>query len=244
MILMSNLVVLLQGEFQRMKKYNILGASILVAIIWIGVLHFSNLEDISNLFPLLIFLDSTSMSILMVGVTMFFEKQEGVLKTLLVSPISKAEYILSKTISNISSNILTLIFLYIYAVIFKEINVNILVLTLSVILIAFFHSMIGFLLTYYSKDFTDLLVGMIKYSFILMIPVLLNELGIIKNEIFSKVLYVIPTKSSMLLLNASATKINLIELLFAISYLVIGAWGLFRLVNKRFDAFAIKESGV
>lgn len=122
---MNNFTALLSGELQRMKKYNILIAGLFVAFIWIGVLYFTNIDDITSMVPLLIFIDATSMSMLLVGVTMFYEKQEGTIKTLLVSPpINKAEYILAKTFANITSNIITLILIYAYAKVFKEINLH------------------------------------------------------------------------------------------------------------------------
>lgn len=241
---MNNFVVLLNGEIQRMKKYNILGASFLVSLIWIGVLHFTNIKDVSSIFPLLLFIDATSMSMLLVGVNMFFEKQEGTIKTLLVSPISKSEYILSKTVANIISNITTLVILYLYARFFKEIDINVFGLLGAVVLIGFFHSLLGFALTYRSKDFTGLLMGMMKYAFIFMIPVILEQVGIIKNEIITKALYAIPTKGSMTLLQASAGGIKSWEIYLSLGYLVIVSVLLYRYVNKKFDEFAIKESGV
>ncbi|SHJ98333.1 ABC-2 family transporter protein [Anaerobranca californiensis DSM 14826] len=93
---MTNFPYLLIGEIKRMQKYHIIGASILVALIWVAVLHFTGIENVDTIFPLLLFIDGTLMSMLMVGVTMFFEKGEGTLKTLLITPISKYEYILSK----------------------------------------------------------------------------------------------------------------------------------------------------
>lgn len=241
---MNNFLVLLKGELVRMKKYNILAASFLVSLIWIGVLHFSELDEISTLFPLLIFLDATAMSMLMVGVTMFFEKQEGTIKALLVSPVSKTQYILAKTASNITSNITTLAILYLYARIFKVIDINIAGLFLAVILIAFFHSLIGFVLMYYTRDFTELLMGMLKFNFIFMIPVLLEQVGIIKNELVSKILFIIPTKVSMVLLNATAAPTDIWKIYFSIVYLLVVSLLLYLVVYKKFDEFAIKESGV
>lgn len=241
---MSNFFVLLLGEIQRMKKYNILAAGLFVSLLWIGVLHFSGMEDVSKIFPLLIFLDATSMAMLLVGVTMFFEKQEGTIKTLLVSPISKVEYILAKTFANIVSNVETLVILYIYAKIFKVININILGLLGAVVLIAFIHSLIGFLLTYYSKDFTELLMGMMKYAFVFMIPILLEQVGLIKNELIKNLLYVIPTKASMTLLKATAGGIEFWEIALSMFYLIAASILLFLLVLKKFDDFAVKESGV
>jgi fluoroquinolone transport system permease protein len=237
-------MVLFIGELQRMKKYNIFAASFVLSLIWIGVLQFTEIKDVSGIFPLLIFIDVTSMAMLMIGVTMFFEKQEGVMKTLLVSPISKGEYIIGKTVANILSNIITLMILYFYAKLFKEIYVNIILLFGFVILIAFFHSMIGFILTYYSKDFTELLIGMIKYSFILMIPVLLEQVGLIKNELIKKLFYMLPTKASLLLLQSCVGRIKNWEIVFSTLYLIIISILLYFFVHKKFDEFAIKESGV
>ncbi len=243
-IIMNNMLVLFSGELQRMKKYNVLGASLLVAIIWVGVLAFTEVKDVTRIFPLLLYIDATSMAMLMIGVTMFFEKQEGTIKTLLVSPIRKWEYIVAKTLANVLSNVFTLVVLYLYAIFFKEIDVNILGLFIAIVMVSFFHSLIGFILTYYSKDFTDLLMGMMKYAFILMIPVLLAEVGVIKNEIFKKALYAIPTKASLVLLQAPAGGMKGWEIALSTSYIIVASLLLYLLVSKKFDEFAIKESGV
>lgn len=241
---MNNFFVLLAGELQRLKKYNILAASMMVSVIWIGLLHFLEIRDVSKLLPLMLYVDATAMSMLLVGVTMFFEKQEGTLRSLLVSPINKAEYILAKTCANIVSNIETLALLYVYARIFKEIHVNILGLLGALILIAFFHSLVGFYMTYYSKGFTDLLVAMVKYTLVLMVPVLLEQLGLIRSELFSKLLYVIPTKASMTLMQASTGGVAVWEVVVSVLYMTIGSALLYYFVAKKFDEFAIKESGV
>ncbi|KXZ39366.1 fluoroquinolone transport system permease protein [Alkalithermobacter thermoalcaliphilus JW-YL-7 = DSM 7308] len=241
---MNNLIILFKGEIYRMKRYNILTASVLVSLIWIGFLHFTKVENVSNIFPLFIYLDVTSMSILMIGVTMFFEKQEGTLKSLLVCPINKVEYILAKSFANISSNIITLFVLYSYCKLFKEIDINIGSLLVSIILISFLHSLIGFILTYYSKDFTQLLVGMMKYAFIFMIPVLLEEVGLIKGEVIKKILYIIPTKAAMVLLKASSGLSESFEVVISYIYLIVVGAILYMIVLKKFDEFSIKESGV
>lgn len=240
---MNSFGTLLSGELQRMKKYNILTVSFLVALIWIGVLYFVEIEDITSVVPLLVFIDATSMSMLMVGATMFYEKQEGTIKTLLVSPISKSEYILAKAFANITSNIITIILIYGYARIFKEINLNFFGLLSSVILIAFFHSLVGFIFTYNTKDFTEMLMGMMKYIFIFAIPVLLEQMGLIKNKKIDKILYIIPTKSSSILLKSTAGGLESWKIWFSLIYLVIASILLFFIVWKKFDDFAIKESG-
>lgn len=241
---MNNYVPLLQGEIQRMKKYNIFNASFLVALLWIGVLHFTDLNDISSIFPLLLFMDATSMAIILIGVTMMFEKEEGSLKSLLVSPIQKKEYILAKTASNLTSNVLTFVLLYLYAMFFKELHLHVLWLFGAVVLISFFHSMVGFLLSYSSKTFTQLLMGMMKYFFLLMLPVLLEWLDLLTGPLLSNLLYLLPTKASMTLLLSSAGGMESWEVLFSVFYLLLLSLLLFTVVVRRFDEYAAKESGV
>lgn len=110
-------------------------------------------------------------------------------------------------------------------------------------MIAFFHSLIGFIMTYNTKDFTEMLMGMMKYTFIFTIPVLLEQIGFIKNETIDKILYIIPTKSSSILLQATGGGMDNWKTWFAIIYLILATLGLFFIVWKKFDDFKIKESG-
>jgi len=47
-------------------------ASLFVATFWIGVIYFSEFWKLITIFPLLVFMDSTSMAILFMGAMMFF----------------------------------------------------------------------------------------------------------------------------------------------------------------------------
>ncbi|MDW7728923.1 MAG: ABC transporter permease [Bacillota bacterium] len=216
----------------------------MVALIWIGILYLTEIPDITFIFPLLIFVDATSMAILMVGVTIFFEKQEGSLRAILVSPISKTDYLLSKVVVTVTSSVLTLIVLYIYALLFKDMNLSLIGLLSAVILVAFFHAQIGFILSYYSRDFTSLLVNMMKYLFIFFMPTLLVYTGIINHELFDKAVYLAPTTAAMTLLNASTGNVESGDLIYALAYLGIGSVILFVFVLRLFDSFAAREGGV
>lgn len=241
---MNNFLALLQGEIQRMKTYNLLAASLVVAILWIGVLFFTDFGEINRMFPLLLFMDVTSMAIILIGATMNFEKEEGALKTLLVSPITKVEYILAKTSSNLTSNVVTLLLLYLYARIFKALDLNLLYLLGAVLLVGFFHSMLGFVISYYSKTFTDLLMGMMKYFFVMMLPVVFELLGLITNQFLLNLFYILPTKASMLLILSPTGSVDRWEILLSFSYLLILSLLLFSFALKKFDSYATRESGV
>lgn len=240
---MNNFAILLSGDIQRMAKYHIIGASIVVAFIWIAVLHFTAIEDVGSIFPMLLFLDATMMSMLLVGVAMFFEKQENVLKTMLVSPITKSQYLGAKIGANLVSNLITLVLLVLYASLFKEMNVSIPRLFGVVILVSIVHSIIGVLITYRSIDFTTLLTGVMKYSFIFVIPVILEQVGFIQNPTLQWMLYILPTKSAMTLLNSAVMEVGVFEVGTALGYLSILALFGFWFMIRQFDTYAVKESG-
>ncbi|MEJ6950802.1 ABC transporter permease [Natronospora cellulosivora (SeqCode)] len=241
---MNNFLNLFIGEVQRMKKYHILSASVFVSFFWIGMVHLLNVPDITFLFLMVVFFDLVSMSILMVGVTIFFEKQEGVLKSLIVSPISKTEFLTAKTLGNLVSNIVTITIVYIYAIIFQDININLLAFIGAFFLVGLFHTFVGMLLIYKSRDFTELLVKMMTYFLLFMIPVVFEQFGLITSRLYSNVLYIIPTKSAATLLEAVAGNVDLWEILISVFYLSIGSIILGYFVFKKFKDFAIRESGV
>lgn len=240
---MISLLALLQGEFERLKKYHILTASLVVPFFILGILYLINLRDVSFFFPFFIFLDISPMSILLVGVTCFYEKQEGALKSILISPIEKSSYVFAKIFSVILLNLLSLLILFFLTSIFKELNLSLLSLILSVTLITFFHATVGFLLTYRSKTFTDLLINTIKFTFIFFIPVALEQFNLITHQGLKNLLYLLPTKASLILLNASL-EASTWHIVFALLNLMFFSILALRQTIKGFSDFAQKESEV
>ncbi len=240
---MSKFFALVKGELLRLKRYNLLAASLFVSIMWVGLLHFLDIENVTKLIPQLIFIDVTTMAMLLVGVTFIYERDEATIRSILVLPISKSEYLLTKMISNIIPSILSLTIMYIYSKLFKIVEINYFILLGAVILVAFFHSLIGFLLTYYSKDFTDLVMTIMKVFLVFLLPVILVEFNIVTSEIFRKAVYVLPTKSSLMILMGAAGEAKSWEIIVSLIYLILGSVVLFYLVWKKFDAYALKESG-
>ena len=196
------------------------------------------------IFPLLIFVDATSMAIVLIGAFMFFERQEGSIRTILVSPVSKVEYCMSKAVATVFSSVLTLVILYLYAFYFKELDLNFIWMLGAVVLVALFHSLVGFILTYYSRDFTGMLMNMMLYIFVFFIPVLLEYLEILQHDLVENLIYIAPTKASMTLLLSPANGVETWETVYSLLYLGLGSVVLFAVVLKKFDEFAAKESGV
>ena len=240
---MNKFRVLFWGEVIRLGRYNLFAASMFVSAIWVGILHFLNVEDVTTIVPQLIFLDVTTMATLLVGVSLIYERDEDTLRTLMVTPISKNQYLLGKVLANIVPSILSLTVMYAYSKLFKTIQINYLLLLGAVVLVSFFHSLIGILLTYFSKSFTDLLMIIIAIFIIFLLPVILVEFNIITDEIFTKGTYILPTKAALMVIMGTTGIIDTWEIIISIIYLIASSLVLYYLAYKYFDLYAIRERG-
>ncbi len=241
---MHRLAALYSGELTRMRKYGITGAGIVTAVLWVLILHFGSFASIDALFPLVLFMDATVMSLLLSGVTMIFERQENAIKSIFVLPINKDDYLVSKSLAVATSSLFTLLLLFIYGTVVKGLEVNILGLSASVLLISFSFSQLGAVMTYFSKDFTDLLMGMFKFTIVFALPTILELIGMLKADWIRYVQYFNPTKNAMVLLQASATPVETVDLVIATLYMLVAGAALYAVSRKLLDQYVAKGGGV
>lgn len=240
---MRELSALYTGEMMRMKRYNVTAASLVVVVMWVAILHFAGTVNITASLPLVLFADATMMSMLLVGVIMLFEKQEGATKSMLVLPVGKGTYLGAKALATITSSLLTLVFLLVYSVGFRGVEVSILGLFAGVTLAALAFCLLGIVVTYRVRDFTGLLMSTFAVIFVLAIPTVLEALEIIGGEWFSRLQYLNPAKSALIILAAGVEKVTADELWRSVAYLAglsaVLAW----LAWRQFDTYAAKEIG-
>ena len=244
---MSKLLVLIKGELQRLNKYNVTTISFVVAIIWFLLLYFiDDMDILATMLPFIIVVDATMMSILYIGAMMFFEKTESTISTMLVTPVSNKEMILSKVIANtihmlFSSMLIIIVFFFL-----KNVEVNWILVILSLILSISFHSLLGFMFSFHSKDFTSMLVGVMMYSFIFLIPPTLNLFNILfKGEVWEHILLILPTQAAIKMIEVGFGADIEIKFFISLAVLCIGGYMLYRLyILPKFKDYAVKQSGV
>ena len=239
---MSNFLKLFVGELVRAKKYKILAASLFLPFFWIVILELFAVKDLTEILPLLVYLDVTVMAMLFIGVTIMFEKQEKTLSTLMITPIRRADYFLAKISVNLVSNVGSFTILFLYAKIFREVNINILTILFSIIIISVLHSSLGFIFATRVKDFTNLLVSIMVYSLIFALPVLFEEIGLINNEIIQNLMYMLPTKASLIVIMSSISEVDF-GVIFSVIYVILLTIICLYINAKSFDQFIVKESG-
>ena len=97
---MKNFLHLLKHDFVLLNRNNIIKISVLVTAIYIGLFYWlSGMDDAEKVLVLVIFNDPALIGFLFAGVMVLFEKNENTLEALSVSPVTKAQYILSKSVA-------------------------------------------------------------------------------------------------------------------------------------------------
>ncbi len=236
----NRLLVMYAGEIQRMRRYGIAAASLVTALVWILVLHYTDMVDMSTVFPLTLFMDATLMSLLLAGVTMVFENQENTFRSMMVLPITGDDYLLGKSMAIVTSSLTTLVLLLIYGMAFKNLTVNIPGIVAAVTLVAFAFAQVGVLLTYYSEEFTDLLLNMFKLIIVFLVPTILELVNILNVSWVKTVQYFNPTKNALIVLQASVVAIDRKDLLIAVAYLVVMSVGLYAVSRRLLVKYAAR----
>lgn len=243
---MNRLLILIKGELQRLTKYNVTMVSMLVAITWFLLLYF--IDDINffqSMLPFIIMIDASMMAVLYIGAIMFFEKTESTISTMLVTPTTDDELILSKVIANVihmlfSSMLIIVVFFFV-----KDISVNWPIIILSIIISVAFHSLLGFVFSFHTKDFTSMLLGVMLYSFILVIPSGLYYLNVIKGDIWGYILLITPSQAAIEMIAVGLGEALNWRFFVGLGVLLIyGTFGYFYYIKPKFKAYAVKQSGV
>jgi ABC-type transport system involved in cytochrome c biogenesis permease component len=113
---MKTTVKLLLGELKRLIRYKILPVSLVTALLWFALFLFLSREESFFIAPLLIYVDSTIMVILLVGAFNHLERQDGTISTMMVLPVSIGSILTAKAAASmmlaLSSMVVTAAALY------------------------------------------------------------------------------------------------------------------------------------
>ena len=244
---MNKLLLLIKGELTRLTKYHVTTVSMLVAVVWFLLLYFLDDQDLlMEMLPFVIIIDATMMSVIFIGSVMFFEKTESTFSTMLVTPVTNSELILSKAIANtlhsmFSSTLVILAFFFV-----KQVDVVWYIIIPGLALSIFMHSLLGFVFSFHSKDFTTLLVNVMIYSFVITIPVVLHYFDLIlKADMWDTLLLIVPTQAAIeLIVSGFGTALDYKFVVAIIVLLLYAILGYYLYVKPKFKEYAVKQSGV
>lgn len=237
---MNNIIKLTVGELKRLLKYKILVFGVIVSLIWVIIIALTNKEDIEPYISILIGMDASIMSILLLGASYYFERQEGTIKTTMVAPVSVSDVLISKVIS---ATIMSLISAYLVAIsvlIFHGIKIDLFLLLVYILIVIISHSAIAFTICLYAKDFGSMMGYFGLFMLISFIPVLLEMVNLIP-EGYEMIFLILPFKSSEILFKSLIFDVELIYIVIAILYLVLLGGVLYnKVVYKQFKKYVVE----
>lgn len=243
---LNRLWVLVKGELSRLNKYNVTSISILIAIMWSIILFFVDEVALASLLPLILMLDATVMSLMYIGSVMFFEKSESTISTMLVTPSTSSELVLSKVLANTIHNIFSSALIIIAFFFIKHVEFNWFLIFLGIFAATAFHTIAGLYLAYFQKNFTGMLVNIMILAFVLLIPTALYELGILTADFWKYLLLINPIQAAAEVIGGAFTGYVFTYVYYiSLGYMIIGGLLVYRLlVLPKFHDYAIKQSGV
>lgn len=242
---MEKIKHLVSGEFTRLTKYNLFTASLVVALVWVGIGYFLEIEEFKQFLPFVFLMESSAMTSLLVGAEMFYEKKEHTISSMLISPMTETEYLLGKIIANILNILLIFVIIGVSLYFFKDFLFNFHWLFLGIVLVSSYYVFVGILLSYISKDFTALLMNYMVLMIVLVLPSIFVIIGILPQSTLD-IIFWSPTEVTLRLLNASfSTTFDGVQYLMDTGYIVILSFVLYKFfVLPNFKSYATKDLGV
>jgi len=242
----SRLAFLVKGELIRLHKYNITSVSIIVAILWGIMLYFVNTAVFDTMLPILVMMDASMMALMFVGSVMFFEKSESTISTMLVTPVTNRELLVSKLIANVAHNIIASLLLVIVFVFVKDVQINFIILFLGILVCTSSFTLAGIILSYFSKDFMGLLMFVFVIMITLAVPFVLLMLDIISGPVWENILMFSPLQAAQEIINAGFKGYEFTYRYFVSFGLLFfgGIFGYYFYALPKFQDYAVKQSGV
>jgi len=145
--------------------------------------------------PLVIFIDTAVMSVLLLGASHHLEKQDGTIRTMMVMPVSLGQIITAKTVASMFLAMESAVITSLAVFLIHRITFNYASLFLFIAISGAAHAAIGFVLSLNSRDFSSMLGLLAAYMFIFTVPSILFSFQII-NARYEWLLMISPSHSA------------------------------------------------
>jgi len=205
---MKTFFKLLKWDLVLLAKYGILPVAIGIGGLYIALIYLLSLP--SQIVVFLIFSDPSMMGFIFVGVMVLFEKQAGTTSALIVTPLQPWQYLLSKAVSlSIPAVIVSVAMAFASGE-----SVNYYLVLAAIVLTSILFLLLGFVGAQRVKTFNQYILVIPIFFVPFSIPII-DYLGIWETPL----MWLIPTKSSLILLRAAFHEVSLWEII--LSHLIL-----------------------
>jgi fluoroquinolone transport system permease protein len=233
---MRRLIAAVGWDFRLQWRFGFFLVGAIVAVVTIALLRPFVGEGLGFLIPAWALGNLAVTTFYFAACLVLFEKGEGTLEAILVSPLRPAEYLASKALS--LSALATVETLLIVALVYPG-ELRWLPLGLATFGMSLLYVLIGFVAVARYDSITEFLFPSVFYVTLLQLPIL-DSLGLWH----SPLLYLLPSQAFLLLAKAAVEPVDSGPLVYAALYLTVSVGLCFRLAQRRFLHFLVRSRGV
>ena len=231
----------LKMDLKLELNYGFYHATAIVTAIWLIILLQLNAEILYPFFPFFVLSNMTITSFYFMAAMVLFEKNEGTINNLAVTPITFGEYLSSKIIS-LSFIAVTESFLII-AVVFREFKMNFIFVILGLFLLSLVNSLLGFIAISGYDTITDFFIPSIGWLSLLSVPVAwyLRSIDGAFRQI-EWIYYIFPSMGPFRIITAGFISTSYIEVLFSLVMSGVFVYFLFLVAKSRYNTRIVRRT--
>ena len=231
---MSRFRALLRWDVTVQWRQGLYFAAAFVVAIWAVLLPQLPPAAREEILPYALFMDISVIGFYFMAGVLFLEKNDGVLAALVVTPLRRGEYLLSKVVS---MTLLALVASSAVVLLVHGWRLNWGLLLLGVAINAWVMILLGFWLASRYAGISDFLVPSLVYMAPSQLPALVY-FGV-SHAWF---LYLIPTQPAMVLLEAAFRPVPAWQLLYAVSYGLLACAVVAWLAVSAYERFVVRST--
>lgn len=233
---MSRFVATLRTDVRLQLRYGFYAAGAFVAAIWIAILSQLAPGGVRVALPAFLFLNGLTTTFFFVAGLVLFEKREGVLAALVVTPLREGEYLAAKV-----TTLTLLATLEGLAIVLLGWGTDLRLgpIVLGSVIVGVLYTLFGFLVVFRYDSINEFLLPGSLFMTVVQLPVF-SSFGVWDAPYF----WLWPTKGALLLFQAGFAPLGAVEWAYALLYSSLWIAVLVGLVRRAFRRFVVRAEGV
>jgi fluoroquinolone transport system permease protein len=232
----SRFVATMRNDVRLQLRYGFYVAGAFVAAIWIAILSQLPPDGVRVALPAFLFLNGLTTTFFFVAGLVLFEKGEGVLEALVVTPLREDEYLAAKVTT---LTLLATIEGVAIVLLGWGTDLHLTPIVLGSLVVGVLYTLFGFLVVFRYDSINEFLLPGSLFMGVVQLPVV-SSFGVWDAPYF----WLWPTKGALLLFQAGFAPLGASEWAYALLYSGLWIAVLVGLVRRAFRRFVVRGEGV
>lgn len=232
----NRLLAAMRWDVQLQVQYGFYYAGAFVALAWIALLSSIPRETLARLMPIFIMGGMNITTFYFIAGQILFEKGEGTIEALIITPMRVWEYLASKAIT---LTVLAMLENLLIVALTYGFGFNALLLVIGMVLLGIIYALTGFIAVARYDSINRYLIPSMGYVLLLMLPVF-EILGVWQSWLF----YLHPVYAPLVLLKSAFVPAEPWQIVYGVLYSMIWIGLIYGWANRTFHNFIIRKDGL